>query len=123
MDLRWQPRTPLVPTTTCLRWDSLWLAMVCARVDGRGWLSTVGTHLRDFRRHLAVFAPSEASGQRWAERWVRSSWPRIERELPVWAIGADGRRGWVYPMCYPSVFDSYRRKGGVVSVPADVRLG
>jgi hypothetical protein len=59
------------------------LARIAKRVDGRGWLSEVGRHRRDWRERPCIVAPTRALAMKWAERWTRANLQRIlDVELP-----------------------------------------
>ena len=82
MTPRWEPHDPRLDSILYLRLGLDEVARVARRVDGRGWLSEVARHRRDWRRRLQVIAPSKAAALRWAERWTQARLERIRAELP-----------------------------------------
>lgn len=92
MDLEWRPIVSdlEVPIGLFLVLDEL--ARVSQRVDGCGWVSHVGRHRRDYRRHLHAIAPTRALAIRWAEAWTRAHLTQIRTELPHMVPGAGATR-------------------------------
>ena len=102
MDLQWRPHFPGCDSLAYLVLGTDELARVAKRVDGRGWVSEVGRHRRDFRRRPFVIAPSRAAAIRWAEAWTRANLERIRDELPR-AVQAFGCAKMVWPPTNPEL--------------------
>lgn len=99
--MEWEPLDPMYSETLVLRVDGWEVARVNQRIDGKGWACWVNRHLRDFKRHRYVIAPSASTGMRWAGRWTAPRLARIRRELPTLQPGPAGIRINVYPACNP----------------------
>lgn len=80
--LVWVQRTDTVSTQyrlTSPEWIRWQFAQVVQHPDGL-WTSRVGLH-RPIHPSRGATAINAHLGMRWAERWVRANWPRIEAEM------------------------------------------